>query len=124
MAVENPPALTDVEEVRNEERQFGGDIVWWVLLLIVSVPIMLWGLGQAPQIHGFVVLTIGGVAAGIAFAQIILRLPYFTNSFVRSVLLVIVVSVIIAGVAWLFSNTLPAPTPPLDVMYKPPVSGG
>src|SRR5215831_20951834 len=118
MAVENPPALTDVEEVRNEERQFGGDIVWWVLLLIVSVPIMLWGLGQSPRIEGFAVLAIGGIAAGIAFAQIILRLPYFTNSFVRSVLLVIVVSVIIAGVAWLFSNTLPSPTPPLDVMYK------
>ena len=124
MAVENPPALTDVQEVRNEERQFGGDIVWWVLLLIVSVPVMLWGLGQAPQIHGFVFLAIGGIAAGIAFAQIILRLPYFTNSFVRSVLLVIVVTVIIAGVAWLFSLTLPEPAPPLDVMYKPPVSGG
>src|SRR5215510_10007608 len=123
MAVDTRPVL-DVNDVRNEERQFGGDIVWWVLLLIVSVPIMLLGLGQSPQIHGWVILIIGGIAAGIAFAQIILRLPYLTNGFVRSVLIVVLVSAVIAGVAWLFSLTLPAPTPPLDVMYKPPVSGG
>jgi hypothetical protein len=121
MAV-NPPI--EVANVRDEERLFGGDIVWWLLLLVVSVPAMLFGLSQSPQIHGFVILAIGGIAAGVAFAQIALRLPYLTNGFVKSVLIVIAVSAVIAGVAFLFSLTLPVPQPPPDVMYKPPVSGG
>jgi len=119
-----PQSTLDPEDVRNEERLFGGDLVWWLLLLVISVPVMLWGLGQAPQIHGFVFLSVGGIAAGVAFAQVILRLPYLTNGFIRSVLIVFVAATVIAGVAFLFSLTLPAPAPPLDVMYKPPVSGG
>jgi hypothetical protein len=110
--------------VRDEERLFGGDIVWWLLLLVVSVPIMLFGLAAAPQIHGFVFLSIGGITLGVAFAQVILRLPYITNGFMRSVLIVMLVSLVIAGVAWVFSETLPVQTAPPDVMYKPPVSGG
>jgi len=31
---------------------------------------------------------------------------------------------VIAGVAFLYSLTLPVPTAPPDVMYKPPISGG
>jgi len=123
MAVDNPPVL-DVNNVHDEERFFGGDIVWWLLLLLVSVPVMLWGLAQTPQIHGFLFLCVGGIAAGIAFAQIILRLPYFGNGFGRSVLIVLVASIVIAGLAFAFNETLPVPTPPLDVMYKPAVSGG
>jgi hypothetical protein len=123
MAVDTRRVL-DVNDVRHEERMFGGDIVWWLLLLLISVPLLLWGLKESPQIHGFVFLSIGGVAAGIAFAQVILRLPYLTNGFMRSVLIVILVSAVIAGVAFIFSLTLPVPTASLDVMYKPPVSGG
>ena len=114
----------EVTNVRDEERLFGGDIVWWLLLLVISVPAMLLGLSQAPQIHGFVILTVGGIAAGVAFAQIALRLPYFTNGFVKSWLIVILAVAVIAGVAFLFSLTLPVPQAPPDVMYKPPVSGG
>src|ERR687886_760310 len=39
MAVETRPG--EVERVRDEERLFGGDLVWWLLLLLVSVPILL-----------------------------------------------------------------------------------
>jgi hypothetical protein len=116
--------MLDPDDVRHEERLFGGDIVWWLLLLVVAVPIMLWGLSQSPQIHGFVFLSIGGIAAGVAFAQVILRLPYLTNGFMRSVLIVVLASAVIAGVAFIFSLTLPVPSAPPDVMYKPPVSGG
>jgi hypothetical protein len=123
MAVDSRPVI-DVNDVRNEERLFGGDIVWWLLLLVVSVPILLVGLSQAPQISGFFFLSIGGILAGIAFAQIILRLPYLTNGFMRSVLIVILASAVITGIAFVFSLTLPVPTSPPDVMYKPPVSGG
>jgi hypothetical protein len=35
-----------------------------------------------------------------------------------------VVSAIIGGIALLYSLTLPVPTAPPDVMYKPPISGG
>jgi hypothetical protein len=122
MAVDSRPIV--IVSVRDEERLFGGDIVWWLLLLVVSVPIMLFGLAAAPQIHGFIVLAIGGIALGLAFAQVILRLPYITNGFMRSVLIVMLASLVIAGVAWVFSETLPVPTAPPDVMYKPPVSGG
>ena len=34
---------------------------------------------------GFLFLSVGGIAAGIAFAQSILRLPYFTDGFMLSV---------------------------------------
>ncbi len=122
MAAENPPI--QIVRVRDEERLFGGDIVWWLLLLVVSVPIMLFGLAAAPQIHGFIFLAIGGITLGLAFAQVILRLPYITNGFMRSVLIVMLASLVIAGAAWVFSETLPVPTAPPDVMYKPPVSGG
>jgi hypothetical protein len=122
MAVEAPPI--ELTTVREEERLFGGDVVWWLFLLVVSVPIILLGLSQAPQIHGFLILSVGGVAVGVSFAQIALRLPYFTGRFLMSMLVVIVVSVIIAGVAFMYNLTLPLPQAPPDVMYKPPVSGG
>ncbi len=122
MAVDTRPI--EVATVRDEERLFGGDIVWWLLLLVIGVPTMLLGLWQAPQIHGFLLLAIGGIASGVAFAQVILRLPYLTNGFVRSVLIVIAVALVIAGAAFLFNLSLPVPTAPPDVMYKPPVSGG
>ena len=108
----------EILDVRQEERHFGGDVVWWLLLLVVSMPVLLLGLAQSPQIQGFLFLSIGGIAAGIAFAQVILRLPYFTNGFLRSVLIVIVASVLLTGVALIFSLSLPVPTPPPDVMYN------
>jgi hypothetical protein len=122
MAAEVRPI--ELASVRDEERLFGGDIVWWLLLLLVSVPIILLGLAQMPQIHGFLILTVGGVAAGVSFAQIALRLPYLTNGFIKSWLIVFVVVLVIAGVAFMFSLTLPVPSAPPDVMYKPPISGG
>src|ERR1700730_11719681 len=122
MAAEAPPIV--VVNVRDEERLLGGDIVWWAFLLVVSVPIMLFGLSQAPQIHGFVILAVGGVAAGAAFAQVMLRLQYLTGRFLLSIFMVFVAAMIIGGIAQLYSMTLPVPTAPLDVMYKPPISGG
>jgi|ERR1051326_5450135 asparagine N-glycosylation enzyme membrane subunit Stt3 len=114
----------EVERVRDEERFFGGDIVWWTLLLIVSIPIILLGLSQTPDTGGFLALAVGGVLAGIGFAQVMLRMPYFTNGFVRTFLIVLVVSAVIAGVALVFNMTLPVPEARPDVMYKPPISGG
>jgi hypothetical protein len=118
MAIDTRPI--EVRNVREEERFFGGDIVWWTLLLIVSVPIMLYGLSLAPQILGFLILSIGGILAGVGFAQVMLRLPYVINGFVVSMLIVLVVSAVIAGVAFMYSLTLPVPTPPPDVMFKAP----
>lgn len=122
MALELRPV--EVERVRDEERLFGGDIVWWVLLLVISVPIMLWGLARIPETAGFVFLGFGGVSAGIAFAQIALRLPYLTNRFVLSIVIAGGVLLVIGIAALLFNMTLPVPTAPPDVMYKPPISGG
>jgi hypothetical protein len=52
------------------------------------------------------------------------RLPYFTNGFMKSVLIVVLVSIVIGGIALLYNMTLPVPDAPPDVMYKPPISGG
>ena len=122
MAVDAQPI--EVKDVRMEERSLGGDVVWWALLLVVSMPVILFGLAESPQIHGFLILSIGGIAGSIAFAQIALRLPYFTHRFLFSMLLVVVASVVICGIAELYILSLPSPTAPIDVMYKPPISGG
>jgi|SRR5579859_7467058 len=122
MAAEAPPI--EVENVRAEERLLGGDVVWWAFLLIVSVPIVLFGLAQAPQIHGFLILILGGIAAGTAFAQVMLRLQFLTGRFLLSILMVIVAAIVIGGIGQLYSMSLPATTAPPDVMYKPPISGG
>ena len=122
MAVDAQPI--EVKSVREEERLLGGDVVWWAFLLVVSVPVILWGLAQAPQIHGFLILSAGTIAAGAAFAQIALRLPFFTHRFMLSILLVVVALAIIGGIAQLYSMTLPVPQASLDTMYKPPISGG
>ncbi len=114
----------EVKSVREEERLLGGDIVWWAFLLVVSVPVLLFGLAQAPQIHGFLILSVGGVAAGIAFAQVALRLPFFTHRFLLSMLLVVVALAIIGGIAQVYTMSLPVTQAPLDVMYKPAISGG
>jgi hypothetical protein len=114
----------EIENVRDEEHFFGGDIVWWLLLLLVSIPALLWGLERIPDTIGFLVLGIGGILAGIALAQIIFRLPYFTNSFIRSLLIVLVLAVVVCGIAFLYNLTLPVPEAPLDVTFKPPISGG
>src|SRR5438309_33745 len=98
MASEAAPPI-EVQSVRDEERWFGGDIAWWVLLLLVSIPTILIGLSQIPDTGGFLILSVGGVMFGVAFAQITLRLPYFTNGFVKSLLIVFAASVIICGIA-------------------------
>ena len=122
MAVEARPI--EVANVRAEERLLGGDVVWWAFLLVVSVPIMLFGLSQAPQIHGFLILSLGGVAAGTAFAQVMLRLQYFTGRFLLSMFMVFIAAVVICMVGQIYSMTLPVPQAPPDVMFKPPISGG
>jgi len=122
MAVDAQPI--EVKSVREEERLFGGDIVWWVFLLLVSVPGVLFGLALAPQIIGFFILSIASVAGSVAFAQLALRLPFFTRRFLFSMLLVVVASAIIGGIAEIYILTLPVPQASLDVMYKPPISGG
>src|SRR5260370_41451274 len=122
MAVEPQPI--EVESVRDEERFFGGDIVWCALLLLVSIPVLLLALSLTPDTVGFLLLSIGGVMAGVAFAQVMLRLPYHLNGFIRSFLIVFVASLVIAGIALLYNMTLPVPNAPPDVMYKPPISGG
>lgn len=123
MALETQAPI-EVENVKDEERFFGGDIVWWVLLLLISVPILFWGLAEVPSTGGFLLLSLGGILAGIAFAQVMLRLPYFTNGFARSVAIALIVGLVIAGVALLYNTTLNVPTAPQDVMFKPPISGG
>jgi hypothetical protein len=114
----------EVASVRDEERLLGGDVVWWAFLLVVSVPIMLYGLSQSPQIHGFLILTVAGIAAGTAFAQVMLRLQFLTGRFLLSIFMVCVAAVVIGGIAQIYSWSLPVPTAPLDVMFKPPISGG
>lgn len=124
MAVESQTQPIEIENVREEEHHFGGDIVWWTLLLLFSIPVLLWGLSLMPDTVGFLVLGVGGIMAGIGFAQIMFRLPYFTNSFVRSLLIVLVLAIVLAGIAFLFSSTLPIPEARLDTTFKPPISGG
>lgn len=123
MAVQTQTPI-EVENVRDEQRFFGGDIVWWALLLLISIPVLLWSLANIPQTGGFFLLALGGIMAGVAFAQIMMRLPYWTNGFIKSVLIVLVAAVIFCGIALIYSLTLNVPTAPPDVMYKPPISGG
>jgi hypothetical protein len=124
VAVESHAQPIEIDNVREEEHHFGGDIVWWTLLLLFSIPVLLWGLALMPDTFGFLVLGIGGIMAGVALAQIIFRLPYFTNSFVRSLILVIILVAVIAGIAFLYNMTLPVPEARLDTTFKPPISGG
>jgi hypothetical protein len=120
MAVDARPI--EVDNVLHEERFFGGDIVWWVL--IVSIPALLFGLSLWPAMGGYLLVTIAGIAAGIGFAQIILRLPYLTKRFALSVLIVLVLSAVIGLIGQVYSTSLPVTSPRADVMYKPPISGG
>ena len=122
MALEVRPI--EVANVRDEERLLGGDVVWWAFLLVVSVPLLLYGLSQAPQIHGWLILTVATIAAGTAFAQVMLRLQFLTGRFLLSIFMVCVAAVVIGGIAQIYSWSLPVPTAPVDVMYKPPISGG
>ena len=121
MATEQP---LEVPSVKDEERFFGGDIVWWCMLLLVSIPVMLIGLASTPDTLGFFLLAIGGVMCGVGFAQVILRMPYITNGFVKSVLIALVAAAVICLIAQVFSWSLPVREAPQDVMFKPPISGG
>jgi hypothetical protein len=122
MALDTQPI--EVDKVEDEERFFGGDPVWWLLLLVVSVPILLYGLSQAPQISGFVFISLGCILAGIAFAQLMVRLPYLTKRFAVSLLIVVIVAGIIGGIGQAYNTTLPVSQARPDTMYKPPISGG
>jgi Na+/citrate or Na+/malate symporter len=117
-------AELDVERVNDEERLLGGELVWWIVLLIISLPVVLYGLSQAPNTGGMLLICLGGILFGVSFAQVILRLPYLTHRLVASFIILIVIAAIFMGIAFLYSNTLDVPTPPPDTMYKAPVSGG
>lgn len=124
MAVETGPQPIEVENVRDEERFFGGDIVWWCLLLLVSIPVLLGAVALIPSTGGFLLLALGGIMAGVGFTQVVMRLPYFGNGFARSVLIVIVAAIILCGIWLAYNSTLEVPQAPLDVTFKPPISGG
>ena len=124
MAVETQPKPIEIEDVREEQRFFGGDIVWWCLLLLVSIPVLLGGISQIPSTFGFLLLAVGGIMAGVGGAQIMFRLPYITNGFIKSVVIVFAAALVICGIALLFSLTLEVPEAPIDTMFKPPISGG
>ena len=124
MAVESDTQPIEVESVRDEERFFGGDIVWWCLLLLVSIPVLLGSISLVPSTGGFLLLSLGGIMAGLGFAQVMLRLPYFGNGFVKSFIIVFVVALILCGIWLLFNNSLNVPEASLDTTFKPPISGG
>jgi hypothetical protein len=117
-------AELDVERVNDEERLLGGELVWWIVLLIISLPVLLFGLSQAPGTGGMLLLCVGGILFGVSFAQVILRLPYLTHRLIGSFIILLVIAAIFMGIAFLYSTTLEVPTAPPDTMYKAPVSGG
>lgn len=124
MAVETQSQPIEIESVKDEERFFGGDPVWWALLLLVSIPVLLWGLSQIPSTGGFLLLALGGIMAGVGFTQLMFRMPYITNGFMKSVIIVVIAAAILCGIALLYNMTLDVPTAPLDTTFKPPISGG
>jgi hypothetical protein len=124
VAVETEPQPIEVENVRDEERFFGGDIVWWCLLVLVSIPVLLGAVALIPSTGGFLLLALGGIMAGVGFTEVVMRLPYFGNGFVKSILIVIVAALILCGIWLLYNSTLDVPQPPLDTTFKPPISGG
>jgi hypothetical protein len=124
VAVETEPQPIEVESVRDEERFFGGDIVWWCLLLLVSGPVLLGSVALMPSTGGFLLLALGGVMAGVGFTEVVMRLPYFGNGFAKSLLIVIVAAIILCGIWLAYNSTLDVPQPPLDTSFKPPISGG
>jgi hypothetical protein len=119
MAVE-----AEVERVADEERLLGGELVWWIVLLLLSLPVLLYGLTQAPTVGGFLLMTVGGILAGVSFTLIMVRLPYLIGRLIASFLIFIVVAAIFMGVAFVWSMSLPVPTPSQDTTFKPPISGG
>jgi hypothetical protein len=124
VAVDTDTRPIEVESVRDEERFFGGDIVWWCLLLLVSIPVLLGSVSLIPSTGGFLLLALGGIMAGVGFAHVMLRLPYFGNGFVKSIIIVLVASLILCGIWLLFNMSLDVPQAPLDTTFKPPISGG
>lgn len=113
-----------VERVDDEERRLGGELVWWVVLLVLSLPVLLYGLSQAPTVGGFLLLALGGILGGLSFTMIIVRLPYLTHRLVGSFVILIVLAAIIMGAAFIWSTSLPVPQASQDTMFKPPISGG
>ena len=85
---------------------------------------LLGGISQIPSTFGFLLLAVGGIMAGVGGAQIMFRLPYITNGFIKSVVIVFAAALVICGIALLFSLTLEVPEAPIDTMFKPPISGG
>lgn len=117
-------AEVEVERVSDEERLLGGDLVWWAVLLLVSLPVVMYGISQAPTTGGFLVMSLGGILGGVSFTQVVLRLPYLTHRLIGSFLILILVAAVFMGLAFLWSLTLPVPTASPDTLYKPPISGG
>ncbi len=124
MAVETDAQPIEVESVRDEERFFGGDIVWWCLLLLVSIPVLLGSVSLIPSTGGFLLLALGGIMAGVGFTQIVMRLPYFGNGFAKSMIIVFIAALILCGIWLWFNSSLDVPQAPLDTTFKPPISGG
>ena len=94
------------------------------MLLLVSIPVLLGAVALIPSTGGFLLLALGGIMAGVGFTQVVMRLPYFGNGFARSVLIVIVAAIILCGIWLAYNSTLEVPQAPLDVTFKPPISGG
>ena len=114
----------EVERVADEERLLGGELVWWIVLLLLSLPVMLYGLSQAPSVGGFLLLVLGGILGGVSYTLIMVRLPYLTHRLIASFLILIVVAAVFMGLTFLWSLSLPVPQASQDTLFKPPVSGG
>ena len=107
------PRLIELAAI--DDDRLGAPLPLWLAFALLGVALLGWGLRLAPSLQGWLLVIAGGVLAGMAYAQIVLRLPTLTRSGVGSVFALVVCSAVLLGVLTM-AGVQPAPQPSPDVL--------
>jgi hypothetical protein len=114
-SAETGPRLIELAAI--DDDRLGAPLPLWFAFALLGVGLLGWGLRLAPSLQGWLLVIPGGVLAGLAYAQIVLRLPTLTRSGVGSVFALVVCSAALLGVLTM-AGVEPAPQPIPDVLIS------
>jgi hypothetical protein len=77
-STETGPRL--IERAAIDDDRLGAPLPLWFAFALLGAALLGWGLRLAPSLQGWLLVITGGVLAGMAYAQIVLRLPMLTRS--------------------------------------------
>jgi hypothetical protein len=108
-----------IEEEAIDDVRLGGNLPLWMGVLVVGLSLLAIGVYNAPATHGFLITIVGGLLLGVAYAEIITRLPTLTHRWLTSFVVLVIATAIIVGIIVMNASAAPVPPQNPDALLTP-----